>query len=80
MSSGHWYMGPDQAVVLKRLLTALHATVGDTIAITELGGRAIPIRIVGEVFDQEHDGLSMLTDFGGGRSRRSRSGGCGARG
>ena len=63
MSSGHWYTGPDQAVVPKRLLTTLHATVGDTVTITGLGGRAIPVRIVGEVFDQEHDGLTMLTDW-----------------
>ena len=63
MSSGHWYTGPGQAVVPKRLLTTLHATVGDTITITGVGGRAIPVRIVGEVFDQEHDGLTMLTDW-----------------
>jgi len=63
MSSGHWYTGPDQAVVPKRLLTTLHATVGETVRITGLGGRAIPVRIVGEVFDQEHDGLTMLTDW-----------------
>ena len=63
MSSGHWYTGPDQAVVPKRLLTTLHARVGDTVTITGLGGRAIPVRIVGEVFDQEHDGLTMLTDW-----------------
>jgi len=63
MSRGHWYTGPDQVVVPKRLLTTLHATVGDTITITGLGGRAIPVRIVGEVFDQEHDGLTMVTDW-----------------
>jgi putative ABC transport system permease protein len=63
MSSGHWYTGPDQAVVPKRLLTTLHATVGDTVTITGVGGRRIPVRIVGEVFDQDHDGLTMLTDW-----------------
>ena len=63
MSSGHWYTGPDQAVAPKRLLTTLHATVGDTINITGPGGRAIPVRIVGEVFDSQHDGLTMLTDW-----------------
>ena len=63
MSSGHWYTGPGQAVVPKRLLTTLHATIGDTVTITGPGGRAIPVRIVGEVFDQEHDGLTMLTDW-----------------
>src|SRR5262249_8714439 len=63
MSSGHWYTGPDQAVVPKRFLTTLHAAVGDTVTITGLGGRAIPIRIVGEVFDKGHNGLTMLTDW-----------------
>ena len=63
MSSGHWYTGPDQAVVPKRFLTTLHTAVGDTVTITGSGGRAIPVRIVGEVFDQDHDSLSMLTDW-----------------
>jgi putative ABC transport system permease protein len=63
MSSGHWYTGPGQAVVPKRLLTTLHASVGETVTITGLGGRAMPVRIVGEVFDQQHDGLTMLTDW-----------------
>jgi putative ABC transport system permease protein len=63
MSSGHWYTGPDQAVVPKRLLTTLHATVGDTVTITGAGGRAIPVQIVGEVFDSQHNGLTMLTDW-----------------
>jgi putative ABC transport system permease protein len=63
MSSGHWYTGPDQAVVPKRLLTTLHANPGDTVKITGAGGRTIPVRIVGEVFDQEHNGLTMLTDW-----------------
>jgi putative ABC transport system permease protein len=63
LSRGHWYTGPDQAVVPKRLLTTLHATIGDTVTITGSGGRAIPVRIVGEVFDKENDGVTMLTDW-----------------
>jgi putative ABC transport system permease protein len=63
MSSGHWYTGPGQAVVPKRLLTTLHTAVGDTVTITGPTGRTSPVRIVGEVFDQEHDGLTMLTDW-----------------
>jgi putative ABC transport system permease protein len=63
MSSGHWYTGPDQVVVPKRVLTTLHATVHDTITITGAGGRAIPVRIVGEVFDSHNDGLTMVTDW-----------------
>ena len=63
MSSGHWYTGPDQAVVPKRLLTTLHATVGDTVTITGSGGREIPVRIVGEVFYSHNNSLTMLTDW-----------------
>ena len=63
MSSGHWYTGPDQAVVPKRFLTTLHIAIGDTVTIIGAGGRAVPVRIVGEVFDQEHQSLSMLTDW-----------------
>jgi putative ABC transport system permease protein len=63
MSSGHWYTGPGQAVVPKRLLNTLHAAVGDTIKLTGSGGHATAVRIVGEVFDSEQDGLTMLTDW-----------------
>jgi putative ABC transport system permease protein len=63
MSSGHWYTGPDQVVMPKRLLTTLHTAVGDTVTITGLGGRAIPVRVVGEVFDSHDNGLTMLTDW-----------------
>ena len=63
MSGGHWYTGPDQAVAPKRLLTTLHAAIGDTVTITGSGGRTIPVRLVGEVFDSEHSGLTMLTDW-----------------
>ena len=63
LSRGHWYTGPDQVVVPKRLLTTLHATVGDTVTVTGSGGRAIPVRIVGDVFNNENDGLTMLTDW-----------------
>jgi putative ABC transport system permease protein len=63
MSSGHWFTGPDQVVVPKRFLTTLRTTVGDTVTISGVGGRTIRVRIVGEVFAQEHDGLTMLTDW-----------------
>jgi putative ABC transport system permease protein len=63
MSSGHWYTGPGQVVMPRRLLKTLHAAVGDKITIAGPGGRATPVRIVGEVFDSKHDGLTMLTDW-----------------
>ncbi len=52
-----------QAVAPKRFLTTLHLTIGDTVRIIGHHGRAIPVQIVGEVFDEEHDGLAMLTDW-----------------
>ena len=63
MSAGHWYTGPGQAVAPRRLLATLHIRVGDTITVSGAGGRTIPIRIVGEVFDQDDNGLTMLTDW-----------------
>jgi putative ABC transport system permease protein len=63
MSSGHWYTGPGQVVAPKRLLTTLHAGVGDIVTITGGGGRATRVRIVGEVFDQDNNSLMMLTDW-----------------
>ena len=63
LSSGHWYTGPGQAVMPKRLLTAVHASVGDTVTISGLGRHTIRVRIVGEVFSQQYDGLNMLTDW-----------------
>jgi putative ABC transport system permease protein len=63
MSSGHWYTSPGQAVVPKRLLTTLHARVGQTVTITSPGGGAIPVRLVGEVFSQQHEGLTIFTDW-----------------
>ena len=63
LSSGHWYTGPDQVVAPKRFLTTVHAAVGDTVTMTGAGGHPTAVRIVGEVFDSEHDGLTMLTDW-----------------
>jgi putative ABC transport system permease protein len=63
ISSGHWYTGPDQVVMPRRLLNTLHTAVGDTVTITGLGGRPIPVRVVGEVFDSHNDSLTMLTDW-----------------
>ena len=48
--SGHWYTGPGQAVVSTGFLTLTGKAVGDSVTIV-LGGRPIPVRIVGEDFD-----------------------------
>jgi putative ABC transport system permease protein len=60
--SGHWFTGPGQADVPTNLLTVTGKTVGDTITVT-VGGRQIPLRIVGEVFDTSNRGIEVLTDW-----------------
>ncbi len=60
--TGHWYTGPGQADVPLGFLTATGTKVGDTITIM-LAGQQIPVRIVGNVFDTDNAGLTMLTDL-----------------
>jgi putative ABC transport system permease protein len=62
MISGHWYTGPGQAVVGTGFLTATGKSAGDTVTISS-GGRAVPVKIVGEVFDTENRGIAMVTDW-----------------
>src|SRR5215469_12329455 len=62
MISGHWYTGPDQVVVGSRFLAATSTQVGDTVTL-DLGGRQVSVKIVGQAFDTQNDGLSMLTDW-----------------
>ncbi len=60
--SGRWYTAPGQADVPTGFLTATGTSVGDTVTIT-FSGRQIPVRIVGEVFDTDNNGLEMVTDW-----------------
>ena len=60
--SGRWYGGPGEVDVPTFFLTSTGTAVGDTITITA-GGRQVPVRIVGEVFDTENQGLAMLADW-----------------
>jgi len=62
MISGRWYTGPDQVDVPTAFLTATGKAVGDMVTIT-LGGKQIPVRIVGQVFDTENNGLDMITGW-----------------
>jgi putative ABC transport system permease protein len=62
MISGHWYTGPGQVVVGSRFLTATSTQLGDTVTL-DIGGRQVPVKIVGQAFDTHNDGLSMLTDW-----------------
>jgi putative ABC transport system permease protein len=49
MVQGHWYSGPGQADVNTAFLTQTGLSVGDTTPVV-LGGRAVTVKIVGEVF------------------------------
>ncbi|QJT02331.1 ABC transporter permease [Streptomyces asoensis] len=60
MVSGDWLDGPGQAVVTTRFLKAAGIRVGDTVTLTEQG-RHIPVRIVGEAFFTEGEGMELLT-------------------
>ena len=62
MISGHWYTGPGQAVVSTGFLTLTGKAIGGTVTIV-LGGRPIPLRIVGEDFDAQNRGVSVITGW-----------------
>ena len=62
MVSGHWYTGPGQADVPLGFLAATGTKVGGSVTIA-FAGRQIPIRIVGDVFDADNDGLTIFTSF-----------------
>jgi putative ABC transport system permease protein len=58
--NGTWYTGPGQMVVATPFLTRTGTAVGDTVTLTS-GGVPVAVRIVGEAFNTEHDGLQILT-------------------
>ncbi|MFF1439783.1 FtsX-like permease family protein [Streptomyces sp. NPDC058295] len=60
MVSGDWLDGPGQAVVTTRFLKAAGIRVGDTVTLAEQG-RHVPVRIVGEAFFTEGEGMELLT-------------------
>lgn len=60
MVSGDWLDGPGRAVVSARFLKAAGIRVGDTVTLTERG-RHVPVRIVGEAFFTEGEGMELLT-------------------
>jgi putative ABC transport system permease protein len=60
--SGRWYSGPGQVDVPAYFLAVTGKAIGDTVTIT-FSGRQIPVRIVGEIFDNENNGLAMVTDW-----------------
>ncbi|MFE0452957.1 ABC transporter permease [Streptomyces sp. NPDC058914] len=60
MVSGRWLDGPGQAVVTARFLKAAGLGIGDTVTLTE-GERRTAVRIVGEAFFTEGEGMELLT-------------------
>jgi putative ABC transport system permease protein len=62
MISGHWFRGPGQLVVNTSFLTVSGKTVGDSVTVT-VGGRTIPVRIVGEAFDPQGQSPALLTSW-----------------
>jgi putative ABC transport system permease protein len=62
MISGHWYTGPGQAVVPTGFLTATGKAVGDSIEVS-FHGRQFPVRIVGQVFDTNNNGVEIITSW-----------------
>jgi len=62
MISGRWYSGPGQVDVPAYFLAVTGKTIGDTVTMT-FAGRQIPVRIVGEIFDNQNNGLAMVTGW-----------------
>ena len=60
--SGRWYSRPGQADVPSGFLTATGTRVGDTVTVTA-GGKPVPVRIVGQVFDTGSAGLTIITGW-----------------
>jgi putative ABC transport system permease protein len=62
MVSGSWLTGPGQIVVATPFLTATGTRVGDTVTLTDRGVE-IAVRIVGEAFNVDSDGMQVVTDL-----------------
>ncbi|MFJ2866620.1 FtsX-like permease family protein [Kitasatospora sp. NPDC087314] len=61
MVSGRWYRGPGEAVAPATFLTEASVKLGDQVTFTS-HGRAVTVRIVGEVFDPHVQTNELLTD------------------
>ncbi|KUN58467.1 ABC transporter permease [Streptomyces canus] len=61
MVSGSWFHHPGEAVVPTPFLNATGAKVGDTVVLTD-HGKAVPVKITGEVFVTNNQGMTLLTD------------------
>jgi putative ABC transport system permease protein len=59
--SGRWIAEPGEAVVPTGFLTATGTRIGSTVTLGGLG-KAVSVRIVGEVLDPRYDGMQVFTD------------------
>jgi putative ABC transport system permease protein len=60
MVSGTWFDRPGEIVVATPFLTATRTKVGDTVVLTDHGTQTT-VRIVGEAFNDNNDGMQILT-------------------
>jgi putative ABC transport system permease protein len=60
MVSGRWFGQSGEIVVSTPFLTATHTGIGDTIVLTD-HGTEVPVKIVGEAFNTENQGMQILT-------------------
>ncbi|WP_330289778.1 ABC transporter permease [Streptomyces sp. NBC_00576] len=61
MVSGRWIAKSGEAVVPTGFLTSTDTHIGDTVTLDGLG-KAVTVRIVGEVLDPRNDGMQVFTD------------------
>jgi putative ABC transport system permease protein len=61
--TGRWYAGPDEVVADSPLLRTTGHHVGDTVTLSTDQGRR-QVRVVGEVFDLDHEGMVVHGDAG----------------
>jgi putative ABC transport system permease protein len=59
--SGRWFAGPGEAVVPSAFFDSAGVRLGDTITLTG-AGKAVQVRIVGEVLDLSEGGQRVITD------------------
>ncbi|PYC80598.1 ABC transporter permease [Streptomyces tateyamensis] len=59
--AGRWFHGAGEAVAPTGFLTATGTRIGDTVTVTD-HGQQLRVRISGEAFSTQNDGLALLTD------------------
>jgi putative ABC transport system permease protein len=60
--AGRWYTAPGEVLAPKGFLQDAHLKVGDTFTGT-LGGKAVQLRVVGEVYDISNLGHELFMDY-----------------